>query len=188
MKSGADNLKMQKSQDIAIDNGFLKKYSSAFLSVSKTLQKEKPDYILALSRKGPRLLEMLRLSGWLEDIPIISEKAIDFIPPEELKGKKILVFDDIIISGTTISNLLSNIAKKYDIEKNLVCMAIDKDTLALKKDAHGNYYIELPNGERLVVDYKLALSKDERFIFCNDLFRINVPPTFSDNLRGVFPL
>lgn len=171
MKRGAENLKTQKSQDIAIDNGFLKKYSSALLSVSKTLQKEKPDYILALSRKGPRLLEMLRLSGWLEDIPIISEKAIDFIPPEELKGKKILVFDDIIISGTTISNLLSNIAKKYDIEKNLVCMAIDKDTLALKKDTHGNYYIELPNGERVVVDYKLALSKDERFIFCNEIVR-----------------
>ena len=262
VKTKVENLKNAKIPTKATNNGFLKKYSSALLSVSKTLQKEKPDYILALSRKGPRLLEMLRLSGmWLDDIPIISEKAIDFIPPEELEGKKILVFDDIIISGTTISNLLSNIAKKYDIEKNLVCVAIDKDTLALpkeklfswnrvpgqdderlqkfllddfgisldeggeieksrddriltisadeksvvitlneertsatlkvndeekanleikkkddelnlyKKDTHSSYYIDLPNGERVVVDYKLALSKDERFIFCNEIVR-----------------
>jgi len=170
------NLGKVKTKERAINNGFLKKYSTALSSVASTFQKEKPDYILALARKGPRLLELMRLDDiWAGDIPVISEKAIDFIPYGQLKDKKVIIFDDIIISGTTIKDLLSNLVKKYDAEIKLICVAIDKDTIALDNDGRGNYWIEvdLSDGkkEKIYLDYKMALSRDERFIFCNEIVR-----------------
>lgn len=159
-------------QSIVINNGFLKRYESALFSVATTFKKEKPDIIVGLSRKAPRLIELMRISGiWLGEIPIISEKAIDFIPPEELEGKRILVFDDIVISGTTITNVLSNLAEKYNAQLKFVCLAIDKDTIALEKDEDDNYWVTLTNGEKIRLDHKVPLDKDERFIFCNEIVR-----------------
>lgn len=184
MKNGGEGMKRMQTKNLrkvrtkerAINNGFLKKYSTALSSVASTFQKEKPDYILALTRKGPCLLELMRLWGiWAGDIPVISEKAIDFIPHEQLKDKKVIIFDDIIISGTTIKDLLSNLTKKYDAKIKLVCVAIDKKTIALDNDGRGNYWIEvdLSDGKKkkIYLDYKVALSKDERFIFCNEIVR-----------------
>ena len=72
------------------NNDFLKKYSDDLFLIANAFRNKKPDYILGLTRKAPRLLELMRLSGiWRGDIPIISEKAIEFIPSEELKAKKI---------------------------------------------------------------------------------------------------
>ncbi|MEM2980552.1 MAG: deaminase [Thermoproteota archaeon] len=175
MASEVKMLENEKGENRFTNNEFLKKYSSALLLVSATLKKERPDYILALSRKGPRLLELLRiLDMWLENIPIISEKALDFIPPRELQGKKIIVFDDIIILGTTVKDLLSKLVKKYDVDIKLVCLAIDKETIKLDNDGKGNYWVEvLKNGEkkRILLDYKVPLSKDERFLYCNEIVR-----------------
>jgi hypoxanthine phosphoribosyltransferase len=163
--------KIQDVQKMVKDNGFLKKYWEALLSISNTFHNEGPDYILALTRKAPRLLELMQLFGiWSGDIPIISEKAIDFIPSKELKGKKIIIFDDIIISGTTIADILLRLIEKYDnAEFKVVCLAIDEETIATRKD--GNQYVFEINGKKIPVDCKVPLTMDERFIFCNEIVR-----------------
>jgi pyrimidine deaminase RibD-like protein len=151
---------------------FLQKYESALQSIITTFREEKPDYILALSRKAPRLLELLRLSGlWSGNIPVISEKALDFIPMEQLRHKKVVVFDDIIISGTTITNLVAELMRKYQVDVMVLCLAIDVDTIALKKDSNGDYKVTLDDGSRIPVYYKAPQKQDDRFIFCNEIVR-----------------
>jgi len=165
-------MKRGELQNHIPDYSFKRRYLSALEAVGVTLKKEKPDYILALSRKGPRLLELLNYWGiWVSNIPIITEKAIDFIPAGVLKGKKIIIFDDIIISGTSLKNLVLFLTDKYDIEIKIVCVAIDEDTIAFKKDENENYYIASRNSHKFYLDYKISLKKDERFIFCNEIVR-----------------
>lgn len=162
---------MQKVQLTTASDSFLKKYKDLLLSISDTCHKEKPDYILALSRKAPRLIELMRFWGiWKEEIPIISEKALDFMSQEELEGKKIIIFDDIIISGTTIQDLLSKLAKKYDAKLKVVSVAIDKETIAVPKDDKGGYTF-VSKGQKFPIDYKVALDMNERYVFCSELVR-----------------
>ena len=172
MKLKTHDRREQHNRRIAIGSGFLKAYAPALQEISSTIRREKPDLIVGLSRKAPRLLELLRLTGiWTQRIPVISEKALDFIPAQELTGKRILVFDDIVISGTTVTNVLSHLAQKYSARLKFVCLAIDKDTIALNEDGEHNYWVKLTNSERILLDYKVPLSKDERFIFCNQIVR-----------------
>ncbi|MGH9921848.1 MAG: phosphoribosyltransferase, partial [Nitrososphaerales archaeon] len=151
------------------NNRFIRRYWNALIALGDTLQKEKPDFIIAVARKGPLLLELLHSAGiWLEPIPIISEMAIDFIPPPVLKRKKILIVDDIIIRGTTVKSLVEKLAQKYDAEIKVICLAIDNETLAIKND-EGHYYFELKDDKRVFLNYEVALTKNERFIFCNEI-------------------
>ena len=160
-----------KGQAVLVD-GFLKRYIFALESIGNTLEQEKPDFILALSRKGPRLLELLHIWGiWESEVPVITEKSLDFVPPKEFEGKKVVIFDDIVISGTTLKELVQNLIEKYEAEFKVVCLAIDKDTIAFEKDDEGGYWIELDNGKKFLLDHKLTLKKDERFIFCNEIVR-----------------
>lgn len=141
---------------------FMGRYSEQISSINGAINKYKPDYILALIRKGPRLIELMQLNGlWNNDIPIISERALDFIPSDEINYKNILIFDDITITGSTIKKLIEKLLNKYKISSiNVVSLAMDKDTFCA--DA-------IPGG--INFDCKIALSKDERFTFSNELVK-----------------
>ena len=153
-------------------NEFLRKYESALRSIVATVNEEKPDYIIALSRKAPRLLELLRLSGlWSGNIPVISEKALDFIPTEQLRHRKVIIFDDIIISGTTVKHLVAELMHQYAANLAILCLGVDVDTIALKKDPNGNYVVTLEDGGAIPVHHKVPLKQDDRFIFCNEIVR-----------------
>lgn len=160
------------TSNVRFYNEFLQKYEPAFRSIIATFREEKPDYILALSRKAPRLLELLGLCGlWSCDIPVISEKALDFIPIDQLRHKKVVVFDDIIISGTTITDLVTELMHKYQVDIVVLCLAIDVDTIALKKGSKGNYEVTLDDGSTIPVYHKAPLKRDDRFVFCNEIVR-----------------
>lgn len=155
----ADETKINKVFEMPNLEGFIKKYYNALISISDEFKKYKPDYIIALTRKGPRILELMRLSGiWTEDITIISDKALDFIPSEQLNGKNIIIFDDIIISGTTINNLISKFEKKYNANIKVVCLAIDEETISDEAIPH-----------KFEFYHKINFTKAERFVFCNDV-------------------
>jgi hypothetical protein len=139
---------------------FIEDYAEALAPINYVIKDYKPDYILALIRKGPRLIELMKLAAlWDIETPIITERALDFIPVNELRGKKILVFDDIIISGTTIHNIFKKLPLKYGPrEIKMLCVAVDKDTYC--KEA-------MPQNFRNMIE----LSRDERFTFSNQLVR-----------------
>lgn len=172
MDNNIEKLKLRDIQIARFNNDFFRKYESSFNSIGKTFKREKADYVIALSRKAPRLIELFRfIDIYLGNTIIMSEKAIDFVPPKVFNGKKIIIFDDIIISGTTIKNLVLELSNKYNIKIKVICLAIDKDTIAFEKDINNNYFITLNNGDKVFLEYKVALSKDERFIFCNEIVR-----------------
>jgi len=162
-----------EKQPYISSNNFLKKYLRALVAVADTIRNDKPDIIVALSRKAPRLLEVLTLIGILHpNVTVISERALDFMPPSELEGKKVLVFDDIIISGTSIHDVLSHLTEKYVAQWRFLCVAVDADTIALPKNAGGDYYVKCRNGTIVTVDTKVRIERDERFIFCHEIVRL----------------
>lgn len=142
------------------DIEFLRDYKDRLYPLNYIIESYNPNYILALIRKGPRLIELLNFAGLLDlETPIITERALDFIPAHELKGKKILVFDDIVISGTTIHNIFDMLPKKIeDLEMKMLSIAVDKDTYC-KESMPDNF------------ENMINITKDERFTFSNQLVK-----------------
>lgn len=151
---------------------FIERYKVAVAPINDLIVDYDPDYILALIRKGPRLIELLQLAGlWQNKIPIITERALDYIPFNEMTNKKIVIFDDITISGSTIRNLINYISNGYNLNSDnirVVSVAIDKDTF--RKDAFPS---------NIAFDHRIGISKNERFTFSNELVksftRLNKP-------------
>ena len=72
----------------------------------------KNDIVIALSRKGPRLLEFLAKHKNLDIPNVISEHALPFLFSRILKNSEsyhLHIFDDAIYYGSTISNLIDEI-------------------------------------------------------------------------------
>lgn len=71
------------------------------------------DVVIALSRKGPRLLEYLRREKGLKDFPVMTEHALPFLFEEicsnEGKDYRIFIVDDAIYFGSTILSLKDEI-------------------------------------------------------------------------------
>lgn len=77
-----------------------------------SLSKEEETLVIAMSRKMPRLLKWIIQKEKLslaKHVTIITEHAIPFCV-DELKKKRIIVIDDAIYYGTTIENVVENIA------------------------------------------------------------------------------
>ena len=143
------------------DRSFLKTYKDEFININKIVKDYNPDYVLALIRKGPRLIELMHsLGAWNNDATVITERALDFIPFDKINNSRIVIFDDIIISGTTIRDLITKLSEKYDLEILVTSLAIDKDTIAQNA---------IPKG--IEFKYRKGLSRDERFSFSHDLVK-----------------
>ena len=62
----------------------------------------KPDLIIAIARGAVRLLELHRIFSEFTSIGVFSDNALPFISDSEIKGKRILIFDDSVIFGSTM--------------------------------------------------------------------------------------
>lgn len=101
---------LQKESDSTIYSNSLKelvKHLNAEIHSSDT------DIVIALSRKGPRMLEYLRIYNSLKEFPFTTEHALPFIFEQisNNRGKKYRIFivDDAIYFGSTIQNLYNEI-------------------------------------------------------------------------------
>lgn len=144
------------------DKDFIASYYGAVSSINNVIANYKPDCILALIRKGPRLIELMQLAGlWHNDIPVITERALDYISPSELNYKTLTIFDDISVTGSTIRQLISHLKDKYyGLNINVVSTAIDNETF--RRDS-------IDKG--ITFDNRIGLSGNERFIFSNELVK-----------------
>lgn len=141
-------------------------YRDSLKQLSKSLNDQVPDtehdIIIALSRKGPRMLEYLRKEGYIHHKNIITEHALPFLFDKILKNKEkynLYIVDDAIYYGSTLSGLLHeideyisllNLQDRVEIRK--VCVAI-KDNGALPfpkdlvdftsaRDGFGHYFVK----------------------------------------------
>ncbi len=163
---------------------FLIKYEKSCRAVCDFIAKIDPDYLIALSRKGTRLIKLLRQFGFFKISGcIITEKAIDFIPRDDLDGKKIVIFDDVIVLGSTINDLIIKILNLCDVNLSIVCIAIDSETTVLENQPDGKYYFTptLANGTQIEIEANIfkIISREERYTFCHDVVKalhvLNVP-------------
>lgn len=108
----------------------VKQYEDQLSEMAKRIKNKDPDYILAISRSGPRLLELLSQEGlYSNTTPIISEKALDFIPSNNLNGSSIVVFDDVTNTGKTMIESQLLLQARYDLgEINPITFGYDKET------------------------------------------------------------
>lgn len=102
------------------------------------------DIVIALSRKGPRLLEYLAKYKDLVIPNVISEHALPFLFSRIIKNSEsyhLYIFDDAIYYGSTISNLIDEInayISAYDLHKRVDIAGI---YVAIKEPSS----VELPN-------------------------------------------
>lgn len=102
------------------------------------------DIVIALSRKGPRLLEYLAKHKDLFIPNVISEHALPFLFSRIIKNSEsyhLYIFDDAIYYGSTISNLIDEInayISAYDLHKRVGIAGI---YVAIKEPSS----VELPN-------------------------------------------
>lgn len=93
------------------------------------------DIVIALSRKGPRLLEYLRLHYGLNSFPVVSEMALPFIikkiKDNSDKKYRIFIVDDAIYFGSTIQNMYDEIMQ-YIQEYSLENVVVAKIFAAIK--------------------------------------------------------
>ena len=102
------------------------------------------DIVIALSRKGPRLLEFLAKHKDLVIPNVISEHALPFLFSRIIKNSEsyhLYIFDDAIYYGSTISNLIDEInayISAYDLHERVDIAGI---YVAIKEPSS----VELPN-------------------------------------------
>lgn len=92
------------------------------------------DCIVALARAAPRLLQYYGLIGTLNR-PIISERALGFLPASFFHGKQVVLFDDTINFGSTMAETRSNLIA---LGANVDCIAIAIDRQAFLGETVGN--------------------------------------------------
>ena len=142
----------------------LQNYGKDLHSFAKHIREEKPDYIIAMPRKAPRLLELCRYWGMdVGDFPIITDKAIWFLNGIALEHKKKLIVDDIIIVGSTISWLLKD-------------NPILQDAKVLCLIRHDKWFTEElflePNlPKKVPISWIITLTQHDAAVFCSSLVR-----------------
>lgn len=131
-------------------------YSNSLKEMVKHLNEEihssETDIVIALSRKGPRMLEYLKRYNSLKEFAFTTEHALPFIF-EQLsnnrdKKYRIFIVDDAIYFGSTIQNLYNEIKAYIDAYKldNLKIYAVitaikatDSKTLSIDNALLLNY-------------------------------------------------
>ena len=109
---------LQKKSDRTI-------YSNSLKQLVKHLNDEihssDTDIVIALSRKGPRMLGYLRIYNSLKDFSFTTEHALPFIFEQISNNRdkkyRIFIVDDAIYFGSTIQNLYNEIKVYIDAYK-----------------------------------------------------------------------
>jgi xanthine phosphoribosyltransferase len=109
------------------------------LSLSKMLNDYKPDTIVAIARGGMTLAHRLSMILDIRNVTSISsiyyddKKKLDdvtiFNIPNLSKSKKILVVDDIVDSGKTMSKIINLLKKDYDLEYKSMAIFYKKSAM-----------------------------------------------------------
>ena len=135
------------------------------------IREGKYDVIITMSRKAPRLLEVLSFFGFDFGKPlIITEKAVYFLPKEFFRGKNVLILDDIIIVGTTIYNYLK---KKFDGKLSL-CKNLSVHVLAIDSEWYQSKLFELLVKKGNIISLpssEMTLKHKQTPLFCNQVVK-----------------
>ncbi len=72
---------------------------------ARILQETKPSLLVSIARGAVRFLQLNAHGQISEGIKLLSHDGLCFVPESELRGKRVLVFDDSIIYGSTMGRV-----------------------------------------------------------------------------------
>jgi hypothetical protein len=148
---------LERFPGAAVDQ-FVNTHRDALESYAAALIDLNPSVLISISRKGPRLIDLINSVGDLPYIDVstrVSEKALPFMAREELEHGDLVVTDDTLIYGSTFRWVTRPLETWGPAPKGLV---LAKSTGALE---------ELYSS----VDAPLRLSPDEINAFVNSEIR-----------------
>ena len=109
---------LQKESDRTIYSNSLKQMVK---HLNDKIHSSDTDIVIALSRKGPRMLEYLRIYNSLKEFSFTTEHALPFIFEQISNNRdkkyRIFIVDDAIYFGSTIQNLYNEIKAYIDAYK-----------------------------------------------------------------------
>lgn len=147
------------SRNMLPEIDFVINHENELKAISNKIQSINPDYILPLTRKGPRILELMKLEKIYQgDTPVISERTLEFMTHESLENKSIVILDDVIISGSTIKDLIERL-EEYRIKYTSVL------SIAIEEESISRTDIE----KLCQLEEVRRLKKSERSIFCKEV-------------------
>ena len=166
------------------------------------------DIVIALSRKGPRLLEFLAKHKDLVIPNVISEHALPFLFSRIIKNSEsyhLYIFDDAIYYGSTISNLIDEInayISAYDLHERVDIAGIyvvikEPSSVELPKDinvypaeacssGYGHYFVKRVMkdlrslGRSLEIEFPAIRHHVSKVLKLEDLFQ-SFKNTFGEN-------
>lgn len=99
---------MDNFSSILTNDGDFTKEGSPFFDLknwfSLLVSELNPDFVVGIARSAIRILQLSN-SDTIVSGKLLSQNALPFIPDSELRGKTILLFDDSIIYGSTLSKI-----------------------------------------------------------------------------------
>lgn len=103
---------------------------------NQVVEQVKPSVIVGIARGAIRLLQLQGIEQDYPSIPIISNEALPFIPDSGINSKRILLFDDSVIFGSTMSQI-----RDYLIKRNAIvfCSAFVIDRFNFFGEANRRY-------------------------------------------------
>lgn len=107
----------------------LERYEGALWKAASHLVALNPTSIIALARKGPRLVRMMKVIGIsLPGVPIFTDNALDFLDAEDL-GKNPVIFDDVVIVGSSLYRLRQKILDMFGVRVKVVAVYQDHENV-----------------------------------------------------------
>jgi hypoxanthine phosphoribosyltransferase len=96
--------------------------------VKKQLNFWKPNYVIVIERKATAIIRALKESkhdklelSWFN---VISSEVLDQLPSDFFKNKKILIFDDMMLSGKHMEKILYLLYDNFDINPENIRVAV----------------------------------------------------------------
>jgi len=136
-----------------LDSRLVQVFGGRLKDWSDELQK-RPETIVAISRKGPRLLELMVREGFLSESVlsrVIAEQALPFLTQNDNVG--FVVIDDVLTYGTTFSNIIE-LTKAAQVRCSGDCHKVTGIPFAVGQKAN-------PKHRKLATKYFLDLAQDQ---------------------------
>jgi len=109
---------------------FVKQYGNSMSRFLGKVYSYTPNIVIAITRKGPRLLELCEKFqiGNTIGLNVMSEKSLPFLNRSSLEGKRVVVLDDIAIYGSTLKDVTDQI-RNVGADVFPITLAIDRTWL-----------------------------------------------------------
>ena len=185
-----------------IEARFIKKHERSLANVARSIEALEEEYshetestgsteqeddffVLSLTRTGPRIIELIELGDIeYDDLEIISEKSLDFMPSSSVEGSNVALFDDIAVTGQTVSQMKSYLQNEYNMNVYPILLAIDGEEISISQD-NLNYQLKLDPGKRFQFIHEMVNS----FAFLNKPYDVDHAIFYSEigpDQRNVF--